>query len=253
MKTAIPFLLILLLTIISCNSQQNKLNIKTIKTDKDITSELKQLKNIPTPGLLYTDKSYEIWKSCSGEWGGTIYFKNKETGKIHYAKADCPVSVNKIGNQYYISTSMAHGYGGSNILKIDDPGKMEVTHKIPIYHPGIITREYEAQTSKGIQKIVDSSGISIMSSFVYDKKLYSFIHSYKTEQTMISEVRNNTFHTIQEIDKDLFSDNPIIIQKSKDRQKIFLQDPKPAAIEITRNRIKIILFKRNDQLYKKYD
>ncbi|MFZ4930831.1 hypothetical protein [Chryseobacterium sp. Mn2064] len=243
MKTLPQLLIIILFTIISCHNQGNKFNIETITKDKDINEELDQLKNLPTPGLLYADKNYEVWKSCSGEWGGTVYFKSKESGKIYYSQADCPICVNKIDNKYYISTSMTHELGASGILEIDDPSKMEVTYKIPIYHPGVITREYEAHTLKGTKKIVDSTGISIMSSFVYDKKLYSFVHNYKTGQNMISEVKNHKFHTIQEIDNDLFSNDPIIIQESEDHQKIFLQHPKPIILEVIGKTIKVNLFK----------
>ncbi|MGH1519015.1 hypothetical protein [Chryseobacterium sp. JK1] len=246
MKILPSLLIILLLTIVSCGNQQNKFNIETIKKDKDVTEDIEQLKKLYTPGLLYTDKNYEVWKSCSGEWGGTVYFKSKESGKIYYSKADCPISINKIGHKYYISTSTADELGGSNILEIDDPSKMEVTYKIPVYHPGVITREYEAHTLKGTKKIVDSTGISIMSSFVYDEQLYSFVHDYKTGQNMISEVRNHKFHTIQKIDSDLFSHDPIIIQES-DHQKIFLQHPKPIILEVIGKTIKVNLFKEKRQ------
>ncbi|WPO90656.1 hypothetical protein [Chryseobacterium sp. HR92] len=242
-QNKVPILLVLfsLLAMASCAKQQSFFQFTTEKVDRDIVDDLKRLKAPPPPGLLYNDTTYEVWKTCSGEWGGTVYFKNKKTGKIYCAEATCPVSVNKINNNYYISNSLSHLFGSSDILEITDPETMEQVTKIPVSPSDIIMRK-EYHSSKGTKKLIDTSGVIIMSSFVYKQKLYSILLNHRTKQATISELRDNKFYTIKEIDKNFFSDNPFIIKESETYQKIYLQQPKPAIIEIKNNKIRIILY-----------
>lgn len=244
-KARILFVLLSLLLIISCGKQKTRFEFSTEEVDRDIVDDIKKLKVLPHPGLLYNDTRYEVWKTCSGEWGGTVYFKNKKSGKIYYAEATCPVSVNKINNKYYISNSLSHLFGSSDILEITDPEKMEQTAKMPLYHPGIITREYESHSSKGTKKLIDTAGVAIMSSFVYKQKLYSILLNHRATQATISELRDNKFYTIQEIDKDFFSDDPFIIKESETYQKIYLQQSKPGILEIKENKIKFISYTKS--------
>ncbi|MDW9380812.1 hypothetical protein [Chryseobacterium sp. JV558] len=243
-KVRILFVLFSLLLMTSCTKQPSLFEFTTEKVDRDVINDLKKLKDLPPQGLLYNDTIYEVWKTCSGEWGGTIYFKNKQSGKIYYAKADCPVSVSKINNRYYISNSMSHGFGSSDILEITDPEKMEQVDKIPIYHPNIITREYESHSSKGTKKMVDSSGVLIMSSFVYKQKLYSILSDYHNAKATISELRNNKFYTIQEIDKDLFSDNPYIIKESEPIRRFIYSIPSRGFLKLRKIKSSLFLIQK---------
>lgn len=244
-KARILFVLLSLPLIISCGKQISFFEFSTEKVDRDIVDDIKKLKGLPPPGLLYNDPKYEVWKTCSGEWGGSVYFKNKKSGKIYYAEATCPVSVNKINNKYYISNSLSHLFGSSDILEINDPEKMEQTTKTPLYHPDIITREYESHSSKGTKKLIDTVGAVIMSSFVYKQKLYSILLNYSSTQATISELRDNKFYTIKEIDTDLFSDHPLIIKESETHQKIYLQQPRSGILEIKENKIKFISYTKS--------
>ncbi|RQO39045.1 hypothetical protein DBR39_08595 [Chryseobacterium sp. KBW03] len=240
-KARILFVLFSILLMTNCTKQPAIFEFTTEKVDRDIVNDLKKLKALSPQGLLYSDTTYEVWKTCSGEWGGTVYFKNKKSKKIYYAKATCPVAVNKIKNKYYISNSMSHGTGSSDILEITDPEKMEQTDTIPIYNPDIITRKYESHSSKGTKQMVDSIGVALMTSFVYDKKLYSILSNYNQTKTTISELRNDKFHTVQTIGNELFSDNPFIIKKSESHQSIYLQH-KHGILEIMDNKVKLILY-----------
>src|ERR1700722_17794087 len=56
----------------------------------------------------FEDENYLVTKTCSGEWGGTIWFKNKKTGITYACSATCPVAVNKINGKYFITNTLAH-------------------------------------------------------------------------------------------------------------------------------------------------
>lgn len=243
MKNIYIFLLLVLL--ISCRKESSVFKIEINYVDKNLVEdELKQIKYFDPPGFLYKDEKYEVWKSCSGEWGGTVYFKNKQTGIIHYAIATCPVSVNKIDGKYYVSNSLSHMIGFSDILEIADPEKMETTNKLPIFHPDIITREYEAKSHSGTKTLLDSSGISIATSFVYDKKLYSIISNRDASETTVSELKNNKFYSVAKLPEKLFYSEPIIIKESENHQKLYFQNPKSGVLEINNDIIKITYYKK---------
>lgn len=227
-----------------CEKESSIFEIKIETSNKNIIEELKQLEFQDPLGLLYKDKEYDIWKSCSGEWGGTIYFRNKQTEKIHYAIATCPISVNKINGKYYVSNSLNHMYGSSDILEISDPEKMETTSEIPAYDPDIITREYEAKSHQGTNKLIDSSGVLIVTSFTYNKKLYSILSNIENTKTTVSELKDNKFYTVAELPVRLFETQPIIIREAENYQKLYFQNPQKGVLEIKDNKIKLTFYQK---------
>lgn len=238
-------ILLFLLVLINCNKESNVFEFTTETVDKNIVQELKQIKNQKPYGLLFQDEKYEVWSSCSGEWGGTIYFKNKHNGEIRYAQSTCAVSVNKIGDKYYISNVSTHLYERSSILEIINPEKMESTLKLPPFHPEIETREYETQSNLGTKTIVDSVGVSILTSFVYKNNLYSILKNYKNKPITISKIENNKFETIQTLDGLILGDSPQILKESENHQKLYFQHPKSGVLDIKDNKIKFTFYKNN--------
>ncbi|WBV51632.1 hypothetical protein [Chryseobacterium gambrini] len=237
---------LLLLSLINCKNKSSVFEVKINYVSKNIIDELKHLKEEDTnfSGLLYKDEKYEVWKSCSGEWGGTVYFKNLQNEIVHYAVATCPVSVNKINGKYYVSNSLAHMRGFSKILEIADPEKMETTKKIPVYHPDIITREYESESTLGTKKILDSTRVLIISSFVYNKKLYSIISGIDGKKTTISELKNNRFETVSELPEKIFYSEPIIVKKADNHLKLYFQHPQKGILEIRDNKIQLTYYEK---------
>lgn len=242
MKVRHIFLLILFF--IGCKKEKSVFEITTETANKDLVHELKNQQILNPYGLLFQDEQYEVWSTCSGEWGGTIYFKNKKTKKIHYASSTCAVSVDKLNNKYYVSNSLSHLYGNSNILEISNPEKMESVSKLPVFHPNIQTIEHETDSNLGTKAIIDSSGVLIATSFVYRNKLYSILTDIQGNKTTISEIRNNKFQTIEELPENLFYHAPLIFKKSNNNQKLYFQNPKNGTLEITDNHLKITYYKK---------
>ncbi|MCQ4138934.1 hypothetical protein [Chryseobacterium sp. EO14] len=240
------YYVLLVLSLINCKNKSSVFEVKINHVSKNIIDELKHLKEEETnfSGLLYKDEKYEVWKSCSGEWGGTVYFKNLQNEIVHYAVATCPVSVNKINGKYYVSNSLAHMRGFSKILEIADPEKMETTKKIPVYHPDIITREYESESTLGTKKILDSTRVLIISSFVYNKKLYSIISGIDGKKTTISELKNNRFETVSELPEKIFYSEPIIVKKADNHLKLYFQHPQKGILEIRDNKIQLTYYEK---------
>lgn len=238
-------ILLFLLMLINCNKEPKVFEFTTDTVDKNIVQELKQITNRKPYGLLFQDEKYEAWNSCSGEWGGTIYFKNKDNGEIRYAQSTCAVSVNKIGDKYYISNVSTHLYERSSILEIINPEKMELSLKSPPFHPEIETREYETKSNLGTKTIVDSVGVSILTSFIYKNNLYSVLKNYKNDLITISKVEDNKFKTVQTLDGLILNDSPQILKESETHQKLYFQNSTPGILYIKDNKIKFTFYKNN--------
>lgn len=236
--------ILLLFTLFSCNKEESVFKITSETIEKDIVHELKNLKNLPPSALLYNDENYEVWNSCFGEWGGSVYFKNKKTGKVFATFSQCAVSVNKINGKYYISNSLSHLQGSCNIIEISNPEKLQPVLKTPIFNPEIETREFETESKIGTKTLVDSFGTEIKTSFIYQNKLYSILKNSEDIKATISEIKNNKFVPVEELPENLLNNEPLIIRKGENHQVLYFQAPKSGTLEIKNNRIKITYYKK---------
>ena len=58
---------------------------------------------------LFEDAHYLVYSDCRGEFGGHIYFFNKQTHLTHRANATCATSVWSENGQYRVLASLGHG------------------------------------------------------------------------------------------------------------------------------------------------
>ena len=65
---------------------------------------------------MFSNEAYNIYLVCNGEFGGTVYFQNKKTKKGYEAASTCPIVINRIDSEYYVTNS-------ASVLKIRDPQK----------------------------------------------------------------------------------------------------------------------------------
>lgn len=113
---------------------------------------------------VFQDDFYRIYQTCNGEWGGTIFFENKKTKEIYEASSTCPIVVNKIDNDYYVTNYMGHMIGFASVLKISDPTKL---HKSQL---NFDTRE-GSKYKQGVKTLLDTMDFYIPTSFVIGKEL----------------------------------------------------------------------------------
>jgi len=100
-------------------------------TDKDFFYldtgfELKQYKNknfkygIPA----YNDSTYYVYGCSVGEFGGSVFFLNKQSNKTYSYPATAVQQVLKFKDNYIVSSFLAHMSGFSDYLSIKDPTKL---------------------------------------------------------------------------------------------------------------------------------
>lgn len=164
---------------------------------------------------LYEDENYLVRGTCSGEWGGSIRFKNRRTGIEHSASATCPISVNRINDKYYITNSLAHLSGSCEVLEISHPDSMEVFKMPPprkkkgktIYH---YVGDDESKSKKGTRTIIDRQRVLALGSFVLNGSLFHIVT--RGNQTFIATIENEDFRKVKFItSEEVFTyDNGII-------------------------------------------
>lgn len=139
----------------------------------------------------YEDESYEIYATCNGEWGGTIYFRDKVTNESFEASSTCPLVINKIDNEYYVTNYMGHAMGFASVIKIAEPKKLE---KFNLN----FNKEQGSKHNKGVKILIDTVNFHIPTSFVADNEL---LHLYSDDNgTYIGKIENRKVESVYKFD-----------------------------------------------------
>lgn len=169
---------------------------------------------------LFEDENYYVTSSCSGEWGGTIFFKDKRSGTIYEGSSTCPVKVTEYNGKYYVSNFLGHMRGHSTLYETEDPRNMSIyTGDRPKADKLIGQRE--CKSTEGMKKWLDIIGSSrtmeLLSSFVRNDRLlhlYSdgddvYICQLTDGDSVIRNVKNSRIQNVYRF-KTPMSNNPWI-------------------------------------------
>ena len=144
----------------------------------------------------YEDEFYDIYATCNGEWGGTIYFTDRKTKVSYEASSTCPIVINKIDNEYFVTNFMGHMMGCASVLKIADPTKLEKSDLNFESHKG-------SSYDKGIEVLLDTMDFYIPTSFVADNQLF---HLYSDDNgTYIGKIENKKMRQIYKFDFSFYA------------------------------------------------
>lgn len=157
---------------------------------------------IKSDSAFFQDENYYVRKTCSGEWGGSIWFKNKKTGIEYSCSATCPVVINKIGDKYILTNTLAHMCGSSEVVEIEHPDSMDV-FKMPPPRAKKRKMEYryvgdnESKSTKGTNQLVDTICAMIHISFPFNGQLYHIVSDSK--KLYLSQIKDNKLVTIDTV------------------------------------------------------
>ncbi|MBV7529620.1 hypothetical protein [Chitinophaga sp. sic0106] len=178
----ILFLLLLIAPLVGYAQEPFKITI--VNTTDRVTPRL------PAKAF-YEDEKYLVRKTCSGELGGTVYFKNKQTNQEYCCAAMCPVSVSRLNGVYYVSCYLHHFADLASVLKIPAPDSMDFWKEPATDHPN----DRESHSMKGTSTVLDTGGIVILASFPWKNRLYHVTSDHKN--TYISLIENRAFVPVQ--------------------------------------------------------
>lgn len=192
----------------------------------------------------YEDEDYIVTKSCSGEWGGSIFFESKKDGIKYSCSATCPVSINLVKGKYIITNSLPHLSGSSNIIEIENPKLMsifktpeprEVKDGVEYYYVG----DNESKSRKGVNEIWNGFGVLTLISFPYEGQLYHIMS--KDGKTFLTTIENNELKILNQISKeDIWDYEPETYKDKKGNLIVFFNNQKVSGyIEIAGNKIEI--------------
>jgi hypothetical protein len=198
--------------------------------------------------IFYEDEKYLVRRTCSGEWGGSIWFKNKETGIEYSCAATCPVVVNKIDGKYIVTNSLAHLIGSTDIIEIENPDSLSI-FQLPKPRKKRWGRKYyyvgddEAKSTKGAKILVDSIGVLTIGSFLYKNELFHVVTDFK--KTMLARIESNEFVTIDTISTEgIWTYNPEVIKTNDNHYLIYFSNSKVnGVLDIYENEIVLKKYK----------
>lgn len=153
---------------------------------------------------IYEDNEFIVRSCCRGEFGGAIFFKEKQTGKYYSCRATCLNGIQKLNGSFYITSSLPHASGFARVIKIDNPRNLyEIKRKSQLkdcawydIYPENPSDEvtHPKGYDKGYQVLLDTMDIHIVGAFSHKKQIY---HIFSDENnTYIGYIKNKKFIAI---------------------------------------------------------
>lgn len=180
--------------------QKDTLFLKNDDTDEEYYKLGEYVANFieinPKKIEIYSDRDYEVYSTCQGEFGGLAFFKNIKTNKFYEVPSQCTVSINKIGNKYYVTNFLNHMIAHTSIYEIDNVEKLSNSDFDTEKIGG--DKDYT-----GFKKVFDSANFRITTSFINKNDLY---HIYSDEKkTYIGKLENKKMKTVYTFSEQFFS------------------------------------------------
>jgi len=158
--------------------------------------------------ILFDDKDFIVYRACHGEWGGTIYFYEKSTGKTYFTASTCANTVSKTDEGYQVLAHLGHMFGVSEIKLIPDPRKLTETKSYGTNK--IVNGQALGYTDKSnafINKL-DLYGIQLFSSFTFEGKELFIVRI--EDLTFLAKIHNNEVELVHPLFfNDLYTHQPI--------------------------------------------
>ncbi|QHI37945.1 hypothetical protein IMCC3317_33280 [Kordia antarctica] len=144
---------------------------------------------------IYEDADFIIYPNCNGEWGASIYFKDKKDNKVYEFASSCNFNFLKVEQGYLLTNK-------HEILIIKDPTKLYQSKLT-------FDRSYLEKENQGVESFFKSEFELYKSFRMYDKLMVIYNDS---KTTHIGELKNNTLTSVYRFKKpysfsNWFTDN----------------------------------------------
>jgi hypothetical protein len=153
---------------------------------------------------IYEDSAYYIYACCAGEFGGSVFFRNKKDDKFYSYYATCARQVVKFKGQYVICNNLAHMSGSMDFLFVKDPLKLfELSDSKQRNHCNWYSEidslnvDWAKRPRRGTRSYDGPYGAMSLLSFVVGDSLYSVLSNENS--TFIAVHRGDTISERQTI------------------------------------------------------
>lgn len=168
---------------------------------------------------LYEDARYLTYADCNGEFGGDVYFFNKQTGRTHWANATCANSLWQENGQYRLLVSLGHMMGSTACAAIADPEVLPLV-KAPKSTKGLVPAgppqgetkadwQYSFQASeRGVTKLFDFYGVQLFGAWRWHDQTRYLMHWHRT--TFLVTIDGKRVTIVDPLfANDLYTHNPV--------------------------------------------
>lgn len=156
--------------------------------------------------ILLSDDTFIVYRKCSGEFGGTIYFFDRQSKEIYFTESTCANTVIKKNGKYQILAHLGHMMGTSEIKIIDDPKKLTKAKKNQLkIERGSLG--YQDKTNE-YSKELDLFGIQLFSTFNNKERRLFLAHF--NESTFLAEIDGKEIQIVNPLfNNDKYTHDPI--------------------------------------------
>lgn len=236
MKLLLFFSLSLLSPIIRAQNA-NIFTIDSLSSETNIPRTAFFTKQI-TLKPFFEDSKFLVSEHCSGEWGGSLYFTDKNTKRVYECSSTCPLTINKINGSYFVTSTLAHLFGSWNLMEIKNPHELTKFTQREIKAINYVGDD-ESKSEKGTNTLLEKHNQLALLSFVYNNRLFHIVSDY--EKTFVGEIINGEFINIQLISNEPFYnyDHQIIKRENNHYLVLFEDSDAKGYLEILNNNIYI--------------
>jgi hypothetical protein len=195
------------------------------------------------PKTIYEDDKFIVTATCSGEWGGSLYFKDKKTNLQYECSCTCALDIHKDKNKYLVTASLSHMSGFANIFEIENPLKLKTHKKFKPNDKRIMyTGENESKSTQGTKQLIDSVGITIAANLSYNSKNYFLTEKFR--KVSIDTVGNGKLLPVEDLtDMGIYAYDTSENRQCNDHQvSTFGNDKKTGFIDIIGNKLSFYIF-----------
>ncbi|SHH50806.1 hypothetical protein SAMN04488109_4114 [Chryseolinea serpens] len=157
---------------------------------------------------LFEDSRFIVFNDCHGEFGGTVYFFEKASGKIFFTESTCANSVYKEGDFYFVLAQLGHMLGTSEIKSIEDPRKLAMAGKKEISKMKDGQTLGYADKSAAFKKLLDFFEIQLFSSFRAGQRQINIAHL--NGLTFLAEINGTDIQIVNPLfNNEIYTHNPL--------------------------------------------
>lgn len=157
---------------------------------------------------LFEDEKYIVFFDCHGEWGGTVYFYNKNTHKTYFTEATCANTIIKKEDRYFVLSKLGHMMGSSDLKEISNPDQLSELKQKETNKPFRGVALGYSDSTKHSKQIFDFWGLQTFSSFsILDRIVY--LVNWR-QRTFLAELTDTTFSIVHPLFNDeLYTHQPV--------------------------------------------
>jgi len=206
----------------------------------------------------YEDEKFKVESTCSGEWGGSLYFIDKKTNEKYECTCTCAVNLIKKDDTYFVTASLSHMSGFTEIFQIKNPLKLKKYNRDNLIkrredfkkknpdkiYIGTIGDD-ESQSNVGKTILADSIGVTTAASFIYNSQIYYIVEKYK--RVSIDIIKNKKLLPIEDISSlNIWCDYPKSRTYNNQELTVFNNKDNSGFIFIEQNKLSFYIFNRHN-------